>query len=122
LTEQIDVGAGNVGGLFYGMVGADVESLFYRLAVGHNRIAQVPVSLRDIERPWYDTKQVLPVRVAQIRRRFIGDAQLPRINAQLGAIDISGIEARTVIAAHIAASMVTFIAQMWCSITPGVRC
>jgi hypothetical protein len=40
------------------------------------------------------------VRVAQIRRRFIGDPQLPAIRAQLAGIDISSIEGRTVRAAQ----------------------
>ena len=100
LTERVDVGAGNVGGLFYGMVGADVESLFHRLSTGHAGVATVPGNLRDIERSWYQVKQRGAVRVAQIRRRFIGDAQLPGIDAELGGINIADIEARTVNAAY----------------------
>jgi CheY-like chemotaxis protein len=100
LTEQIEVGTGKVGGLFYGMVGADVESLFHRLATGHAGVAQVPTSLRDIERPWYQGKQVGVVRVGQIRRRFMGDAELPGINATLDGIDITAVEACEVEAAQ----------------------
>lgn len=96
LTQRIDAGAGNTGGLFYGMVGADVESLFDRLAAGHTSLAGIPTALRQIERPWYHAKQAGAVSVARIRRRFIGDAQLPAIQAQLTGIDTSAIEARMV--------------------------
>jgi hypothetical protein len=40
------------------------------------------------------------VRVARIRRRFIGDAQLPAIQAHLGGIDINAIEDKNVRAAQ----------------------
>jgi hypothetical protein len=96
LTQRIDAGAGKTGGLFYGMVGADVESLFDRLANGHAGIADIPAALRHIEQNWYQGKQAEMVRVAQIRRRFIGDPQLPAIRTQLTGIDINAIEGRTV--------------------------
>lgn len=96
VTERIEVGAGNVGGLFYGMVGADVESLFQRLAVSHSEVATIPTTLRALEAAWYQGKQVASVRVAQIRRRFIGDAQMPGIANELAGIDITAIEAQTV--------------------------
>ena len=96
LTQRIDAGAGKTGGLFYGMVGPDVESLFDRLATGQPGIVDVPAALRRIEQPWYQTKQAEMVRVAQIRRRFIGDAQLPAIRSQLVGIDTSAIEAKIV--------------------------
>jgi CheY-like chemotaxis protein len=96
LTQRIDAGAGKTGGLFYGMVGADVESLFDHLATGHEGVADIPATLRQIERPWYQAKQAETLRVAQIRRRFIGDAQLPAIHAQLAGIDTSEIEAKMI--------------------------
>jgi CheY-like chemotaxis protein len=52
LTQRINAGAGKTGGLFYGMVGADVESLFDRLASGED-VASIPPALRRIEQPWY---------------------------------------------------------------------
>ncbi len=96
LTQRVDAGAGNTGGLFYGMVGADVESLFDRIATGPASVADIPAALRQIEQPWYRTKQAETVRVAQIRRRFIGDAQLTAIQAQLNGIDTRAIEAKSV--------------------------
>ena len=96
LTQRIDAGAGKTGGLFYGMVGADVESLFDHLAAGQDGLAEIPAALRQIEQPWYQAKQAEMVRVAQIRRRFIGDAQLPEIQTQLGGIDTTAIEAKIV--------------------------
>ena len=56
-------------------------------ATGPASVADIPAALRQIEQPWYQTKQAETVRVAQIRRRFIGDAQLPAIQAQLNGID-----------------------------------
>lgn len=101
LTLRVDAGAGRTGGLFYGMVGnTEVESLFDRLAAGQPGLAALPVAVRQIEQPWYQAKQVAPIAVAQIRRVFIGDAQLPAIQAELAGIDIAAVEARIVQAAR----------------------
>jgi CheY-like chemotaxis protein len=97
LTLRVDAGAGRTGGLFYGMVGSpEVESLFDRLAAGHASVAGLPAAVRQIEQPWYLAKQAATVTVGQIRRAFIGDPQLHAIQAELGGIEISAIETRTV--------------------------
>lgn len=96
LTEQIEVGAGNFGGLFYGMIGDNVESLFHRIADGRAGIEAIPGDLRRIEQTWYHAKQVRPIQIAQIRRHLIGDASLRQVRPQLDGIEIAGIEARTV--------------------------
>lgn len=96
LTETIDVGAGNYGGLFYGMVGDVVETLFDRIASGHAELARVPREIHAIEAPWYQTKRMECVRVSQIRRQLIGDTAFHDVLAQLGGIDIAPIEARVV--------------------------
>ena len=121
LTQRIDAGAGKTGGLFYGMVGPDVESLFDRLATGHPGIVDVPAALRQIEQPWYQTKQVEMVRVAQIRRRFIGDAQLPAIRAQLVGSTRARLKPRSCVRGN-AASTEIFIAPTSCSTIPAAPC
>jgi len=99
LAATIDVGAGNTGGLFYGMVGDDVESLFDRLVAGHAVVPDVPPQLRALCAPWYQARRVETVTVGQIRRRFISDTKLHEKQAELDGIDVTGIEARQVSAA-----------------------
>ncbi len=93
LTQRIEVGAGNTGALFYGMVGADVESMFQRLAGGNTESHAVPARLRALESAWYQGKQVSSVRVGQVRRHFIGDAQLHGVAHELAGIGIAAVEA-----------------------------
>jgi CheY-like chemotaxis protein len=100
LTVTVDAGAGDFGGLFYGMVGDSVESLFKRLAAGHASLPHVPARIRAIEGPWYLAKEVREVPVAQIRRRMIGDVSLNEVTEHLQDINIAGIEARVVRAGH----------------------
>lgn len=101
LTVKIECGAGNFGGLFYGMVGdANVESLFQRIASNGDGLAAVPALLHGIEEPWYGAKRLENVQVAQIRRRLIGDAALHEAREQLDGIDIGPVEACSVRAAH----------------------
>jgi len=99
LTERIDAGAGNTGGLFYGMVGDRVESLFDRIRAGHLSIAQIPSEIRAIMGTWYQGKRVEQIQISQIRRKLIGDTILHRHRAELEGIDTSGIESRTIPAA-----------------------
>jgi hypothetical protein len=100
LTVNIEVGAGNYGGLFYGMVGENVESLFARLAAGADDTALIPARLRAIEAPWYQTKRTENVRVGQIRRNLIGDTALHEVKHLLDGIDIATVENRMVLAAR----------------------
>jgi CheY-like chemotaxis protein len=99
LVATIEVGAGNTGGLFYGMVGDTVESLFDRIAVGDAGVPHIPPDLRAILHPWYQANHIEQVSVGQIWRRFIGDARLHEIRAELDSIDTTGIEARVISAA-----------------------
>jgi len=99
LTEKIDAGAGNTGGLFYGLVGESVESLFDRIVAGDGNTSQVPGDLRRILRPWYQAKRVEQLQVSRIRRRLIGDTALPEITDYLEGIDTAVIENYTLTAA-----------------------
>jgi CheY-like chemotaxis protein len=92
LTEIIDAGAAKTGGLFYGMVGPNVESLFDRLIAAAENVALVPVELRAIMQPWYQAKRSDHLQVSQIRRKLIGDTVLPQIGAHLDGIDTAAIE------------------------------
>lgn len=99
LTEKIEAGAGNVGGIFYGIVGETVESLFDRI-VGNADVEGVPQQLRGIMAPWYGAKRLVSTQVAQIRRRFVGDTALPRVQQSLGDISLGGVEECSVRAAE----------------------
>jgi CheY-like chemotaxis protein len=100
LTMTIDVGCGNYGGLFYGMVGNIVESLFHRIASGHADVGTIPSEIQRIEAPWYQAKRPENVQVAQIRRKLIGDPALHNVRDELDGIDIRPIEACGIRAAH----------------------
>jgi CheY-like chemotaxis protein len=99
LAVQITAGAGDIGGLFYGMVGAQVENLFARVAAGHAEVATVPEELRSILSPWYMAKQIERVPISQIRRRLIPDTVLHQKQGELAEFDISRLEAVVVSAA-----------------------
>lgn len=92
LTEKIDAGAGNTGGLFYGLVGETIESAFDRIRARRADLDGIPPSLRAIMQPWYAAKRVVDVQVSQIRRKFIGDTSLPRVQGHLDGLDIAAAE------------------------------
>lgn len=99
LAVTIAVGAGNVGGLFYGMVGDNVRSLFDKLVDGDASASAAPSDLRGLFRPWYDGRHQENVQIAQIRRKFIRDTVLHDFRAQLDGINVDAIENRTIVAA-----------------------
>ncbi len=99
LALVINAGCGNTGGLFYGLVGDTVESLFERVASGHASVHLVPAELRGTLGPWYQGRRLEEVRIAQIRRKFLGDTALHSQQAELDGIDISGIENKVILAA-----------------------
>lgn len=94
LSLKIEVGAGNFGGLFYGMVGSHaVVSLFQRLANVDEGVANVPPAIRAIQATWYNSKTTERLQVAQIRRRLLPDTSLDDVHGELAGIDIAAIEA-----------------------------
>jgi CheY-like chemotaxis protein len=99
LAATIDVGAGNIGGLFYGMVGDNVRSLFDKLIDGDVSVSAVASDLRGLFKPWYDGRRQENVQIAQIRRKFIRDTLLHDIRAELDGINTDAIENRTIVAA-----------------------
>jgi CheY-like chemotaxis protein len=99
LSERVNVGAGKHGGLFYGMVGDTVESVFDHIASQHAGVDGIPTDVHGIERPWYAAKGSELVPVSRIRRLIIGDTALPDIRAELQGIEIGATEARMVTAA-----------------------
>jgi len=93
LSETISVGAGDRGGLFYGMVGQTVVSLFDRIVDKHPSVPGIPSLIRAIEDPWYQGRGAEIVQVARIRRLIIPDTDLPEIAAELDGIDIAPVDA-----------------------------
>jgi CheY-like chemotaxis protein len=100
LSERVSVGGGKHGGLFYGVVGDTVESVFDRIASQAAGVDQIPAEVRGIEVPWYAAKVSERVPVSRIRRIIIGDTSLPDIQAELQGIEIGPTEARMVTAAN----------------------
>lgn len=92
LTEKIEAGAGNTGGLFYGLVGETVESVFDRIASRRACLEGIPPRLQGIMQPWYGAKRRIEVQVSQVRRRFIGDTSLRRIQGYVAGLDIAGTD------------------------------
>ena len=93
LSETISVGAGDRGGLFYGMVGQTVVSLFDRIVDNDPSVPDIPPQIRAIEDPWYQGRGSENVRVARLRRLMVPDTDLPAISAELGGIDINSADA-----------------------------
>jgi CheY-like chemotaxis protein len=96
LAATVDVGCGNTGGIFYGMIGENVESLFNRIASSDANVPGIPAEIRGILAPWYQGRHVEQVQVAQIRRRFIRDTVLHERRAELAEIDTTAIEGRVI--------------------------
>jgi CheY-like chemotaxis protein len=92
IAQSVAVGAGAFGGLFYQMVGANVESVFDRLSGGRPGLASVPGLLRQIQGPWQAAANPEPVSVGRLRRKLLSDTAIPRIRAELQDIDISAVE------------------------------
>lgn len=93
LSLRVDGGSAGIGGLYYGMVGPEVTSLFKRLADGDDRAIQTPSRLRSIEKPWLDGKMTGVATVGQIRRNFLADTRMPDIADQLQGFDVGPVEA-----------------------------
>jgi hypothetical protein len=92
----INAGAGNYGGLFYGLVSDKVESVFDKLATGVAEIESVPASIRSVLVRWYESLRIENVTVAQIRRKFIGDIALNSVREHLEGVDILHFERQIV--------------------------
>jgi len=99
LIEKVDAGAGNTGGLFYGMVGDRVENQFDRIAARQGSLSEVPPEICEILRPWYKAKTVEQIQIAQIRRKFISDIVLHQKRDELQGIETLRIENRLISAA-----------------------
>jgi CheY-like chemotaxis protein len=93
LSVKIDAGSAGIGGLYYGMVGPDVTSLFTRLAAGEDLALNISTRLRGVEKPWLDGKTNHTVTVGEIRRKFLKDTRLPEIAAELQGFEIAPVEA-----------------------------
>lgn len=93
LSVKIDAGSAGIGGLYYGMVGPDVTSLFQRLAAGEDIALNISTRLQAVEKPWLDGKTNHKVTVGEIRRKFLKDTRLPEISAELQGFETGPVEA-----------------------------
>lgn len=92
LSVKIDAGSAGIGGLYYGMVGPDVTSLFKRLAAAEDVALNISTRLHGVEKPWLDGKTSHIVTVGEIRRKFLKDTKLPQIEAELQGFNIAAAE------------------------------
>lgn len=100
VTAEIGLGAGQFSSIFYGVVGADVKSLFDVLVDDPAAGATVPVQLRADQATWHGARQVEKLRVSTIRRSMVGDVVLQGLGGELAGIDLGPVEAVEVDAAR----------------------
>lgn len=93
LSVIIDAGSAGIGGLYYGMVGPDVTSLFQRLAAREDVALNISARLHGVEKPWLDGKTTHTVSVGEIRRKFLKDTRLPGIATELQGFNTAPVEA-----------------------------
>lgn len=100
LPIEVKFGCGNVGGLFYGMVGNEFKNLFDHIAIDPAKGAGVPEVLFQAEEPWHRPRVTEVVTVSRIRRRFLRDMELALIRPKLGNLNVDAIEQRQISAAQ----------------------
>ncbi|MBN9505329.1 MAG: response regulator [Altererythrobacter sp.] len=93
VTAEIGLGAGRYASIFYGVVGADVKSLFDLLVDDPVAGAAVPAQLRADQATWHGARQTEKLRVSTIRRSLIGDVVLQGLGDELAGIDLGPVEA-----------------------------
>lgn len=100
ITAEITLGAGRFSGIFYGVVGADVKSLF-DILTDHSAVGAVaPQQLRAAQATWHSGRQVEKLRVSTIRRSLIGDVDLDQIGGHLEGINLAPVEMIEIYAAR----------------------
>lgn len=92
LSALVDVGSGEVCGVYYGLVPGEVHSAFASLTSNPGNAASIPAELRRIQSPWESELRRENVTVGEIRRRLLPDPKLQQINHELQGIDIAGVE------------------------------
>ncbi|WP_165419703.1 response regulator [Rhizobium leguminosarum] len=92
LSIRIDAGSGPLGGLYYSMVGTQVTTLLDRIIEGGEGVSDIPAAMHKMQDSWHKSSEIRPVTVGQIRRRFIDDAKIPDIEAELQDIDLTVVE------------------------------
>lgn len=102
LSVKIVAGSAGTGGLYYGIVGPDVTSLFSRLAAGEDIAVNISSRLQNVQKPWLDGKTNHIVTVGEIRRKFLKDTRLPSIVPELRGIETGPVEAVQVTASKCA--------------------
>jgi hypothetical protein len=92
VTAEIGLGAGGFASIFYGVVGAEVKSLFDVLVDDAAAGAAVPAQLRTDQATWHGARQLEKLRVSTIRRSLIGDVVLQGLGDELVGIDLGPVE------------------------------
>lgn len=93
MIAQIGLGAGHYAGIFYGVVGTEVKSLFDFLADDPAAGAVVPVQLRSDQATWHGARQSERLRVSTIRRSLVSDVVLQGLGNELVGFELGPVEA-----------------------------
>ncbi|MDG4676330.1 response regulator [Shinella sp. 838] len=100
VTAEIALGAGSFASIFYGVVGAEVRSLFDILTNDPIAGAAVPAQVRADHAIWHGARQIERLRVSTIRRSVVGDVVLQGLGEELAGLDLGAVEAIEVDAAR----------------------
>ncbi len=92
VTAELSLGAASYEGIFYGVVGDEVSSLFHQLSADPAASASVPDHLRKDQATWHGARQAERISVSRIRRSLISDVQLQSITKELAGIALEPVE------------------------------
>jgi CheY-like chemotaxis protein len=94
--DQVRVGAGDAGGLFYSLADESDQSLFDVLAANPQTGAELVPIVRALERRWVDSAQRRTRKISEVRRLFVSDEDLAGDRTALDGLGCSQFEQRTV--------------------------
>lgn len=92
LSTLVDVGSGEICGVYYGLVPGEVGSAFANLQSNPADAALIPAELRRIQSPWEGELRRENVSVGEIRRRMLPDTKLREVVDELRGIEINEAE------------------------------
>lgn len=90
--DLVTCGAGNIGGVFFGMVGGETYSLFDKLKEDPDDVTGIPAILEGKQEKWQNAVAQETQTLGDIRRRFIRDTILSGIEDELPAFARHDIE------------------------------
>tara|TARA_R110002096_G_scaffold354886_3_gene548107 strand:- start:101 stop:937 length:837 start_codon:yes stop_codon:yes gene_type:complete len=89
VMAELDLGAADLSGIFYQIVGHEIRSLFDELTADPASASLAVRQLWTDQSTWLGVSQTERISVASVRRSLIGDVALERVADYLNGIDIS---------------------------------